>query len=27
MNHRIIRNISRPDAEIIQTLGRQGVAT
>src|SRR5258705_8908028 len=27
MNHRIIRNIPRPDAEIIQTLGRQGVAT
>ena len=24
MNHRIIRNISRPDAEIIQTLNRQG---
>lgn len=27
MSHRIIRNISRPDAEIIKTLGRQGVAT
>jgi 4-hydroxy-4-methyl-2-oxoglutarate aldolase len=27
MNHRIFRNISRSDAEIIQTLGRQGVAT
>jgi 4-hydroxy-4-methyl-2-oxoglutarate aldolase len=27
MNHKIIRNISRPDAEIIWTLGQQGVAT
>jgi 4-hydroxy-4-methyl-2-oxoglutarate aldolase len=27
MNHRIIRNISRADAEIIRTLGDQGVAT
>lgn len=27
MNHRIIRNISRADAEIIRTLGLQGVAT
>ena len=27
MSHRIVRNISRPDAEIIRTLGRQGVAT
>jgi 4-hydroxy-4-methyl-2-oxoglutarate aldolase len=27
MNHRIFRNISRSDAEIVQTLGRQGVAT
>ena len=27
MNHRIIRKISRADAEIIRTLGEQGVAT
>src|SRR5215204_2223661 len=27
MKHRIIRNIPRPDAEIIWTLGQQGVAT
>jgi 4-hydroxy-4-methyl-2-oxoglutarate aldolase len=27
MKHRIVRNISRADAEIIRTLGEQGVAT
>ncbi|HYV07773.1 MAG TPA: 4-carboxy-4-hydroxy-2-oxoadipate aldolase/oxaloacetate decarboxylase [Blastocatellia bacterium] len=27
MQHQIIRNISRADAEVIQTLGKQGVAT
>ena len=27
MTHQIIRNISRTDGEIIQTLGKQGVAT
>ena len=27
MKHQIIRNISRADAEVIQTLGKQGVAT
>jgi len=27
MKHRIVRNIARPDAEVIKTLGSQGVAT
>lgn len=27
MSHRIVRNISRADAEVIRTLGEQGVAT
>jgi 4-hydroxy-4-methyl-2-oxoglutarate aldolase len=27
MNHRIVKNIRRADAEVIQTLGAQGVAT
>ena len=27
MKHRIVRNIARADAEVIETLGRQGVAT
>ena len=27
MKHRIVKNIRRADAEVIQTLGTQGVAT
>jgi len=27
MKHKIVRNITRADAEVIETLGRQGVAT
>ncbi len=27
MTHRIVRNIERPDRDIVETLGRQGVAT
>jgi len=27
MGHRIVRNIERPDPEVVRTLGRQGVAT
>ena len=27
MKHKIVRNIARADAELIETLGRQGVAT
>ncbi len=27
MKHRIVKNIQRPDAEVIKTLGEQGVAT